>query len=228
MMFKKGNIGRSLKMAAIPLLLASLAACASPFQANVSRFQSQLPAPEGQTFAVVAEDPSMSGGLEFSMYAKYVDQQMERLGYTPARPENANLIVRFDYGVDNGRDRIRTTGAGGDPFWNPWYGYGYGRFGGYGYYPRRAWSYGWYDPFFDNGGVTSYTVYNSDVEMKIDRAADGKRLFEGRAEAVSTSDRLQYLVPNLVEAMFTDFPGDSGDTVRISIAPEKQPVKRQR
>jgi hypothetical protein len=35
-------------------------------------------------------------------------------------------------------------------------------------------------------------------------------------------------VPNLVEAMFTDFPGNSGDTVRISIAPEKQPVKRTR
>jgi hypothetical protein len=26
--------------------------------------------------------------------------------------------------------------------------------------------------------------------------------------------------------MFTDFPGDSGQTVRISVAPERQPVKR--
>jgi len=29
-------------------------------------------------------------------------------------------------------------------------------------------------------------------------------------------------VPNLVEAMFTGFPGNSGETVRISIAPEKK------
>ncbi|WP_238473971.1 DUF4136 domain-containing protein [Altericroceibacterium spongiae] len=210
-------------MAAIPLLLASLAACASPFQADVSRFQSQLPAPEGQTFAVVAEDPSLSGGLEFSMYADYVDQQMERLGYREAAsPDSANLIVRFDYGVDNGRERIRSDGP--SSYWGPWY--GYGSWGPYGYYPRRSWSYGWYDPFFDRPSVSSYTVYTSDVEMKIDRASDGKRLFEGRAEAVSTSDRLQYLVPNLVEAMFTDFPGNSGETVRISIAPENQPVKR--
>jgi len=46
--------------------------------------------------------------------------------------------------------------------------------------------------------------------------------------AVSTSNKLQYLVPNLVEAMFTGFPGNSGETVRISIAPEKttsKPVK---
>ena len=57
--------------------------------------------------------------------------------------------------------------------------------------------------------------------MKIDRRADGQRLFEGRAEAASMSDRLPYLVPNLVEALFTDFPGRNGETVRISVAPEK-------
>ncbi|RYD96065.1 MAG: DUF4136 domain-containing protein, partial [Sphingomonadales bacterium] len=38
----------------------------------------------------------------------------------------------------------------------------------------------------------------------------------------------QYLVPNLVQALFTDFPGRSGETVRISIAPENQPVQRTR
>ncbi len=53
--------------------------------------------------------------------------------------------------------------------------------------------------------------------MKIDRAADGERLFEGKAQALSRSNRLQALVPNLVEAMFTDFPGNSGETVRISV-----------
>ena len=48
---------RTFKLAAIPLLLAGLAACASPgFKADVSRFQSKLPAPQGETFAVVADD----------------------------------------------------------------------------------------------------------------------------------------------------------------------------
>ena len=45
-------------------------------------------------------------------------------------------------------------------------------------------------------------------------------------QAISTSNRLQYLVPNLVEAMFTDFPGNSGETLRISIAPEKTTVRK--
>ncbi|WP_144096641.1 DUF4136 domain-containing protein [Croceicoccus sediminis] len=221
----KFNAKRALKFAAAPLLMAGLAACATPFNADVSRFQTQLPAPQGQTFAVVAEDPAMAGGLEFAQYADYVEAEMAQLGYTQAAPENADLLVRFDYGVDNGREKVVTTGfARRDPFYDPWYrGYGYYRpFS----YRRSAWGYGWYDPFFDSGpDVRSYTIYTSGIDMKIERRADGERLFEGKAEAVSRSNRLQYLVPNLVDAMFTDFPGHSGETLRISIAPEDREKK---
>lgn len=215
MMNDTNTIGRSLRAFAVSILLLGLAACASNFRADVSRFQSQLPAPQGQSFAVVADDPALAGGLEFSQYAALVEQRMEELGYRKASPENATMLVRFDYGVDNGRERIRSTGYTRDPFWSPWYGYSP-------YYSRgRAWGYGWYDPFFDND-VESYTVYTSGIDMKIDRVSDGQRLFEGKAQAASTSNKLQYLVPNLVEAMFTDFPGNSGETVRITVAPEKK------
>ena len=150
---------------------------------------------------------------------------MEKQGYTPSSPEQASLLVRFDYGVDKGRERVQSTGFRHDPFWGSWYGYGRrGYWGPRGYYPRGMWGYGWYDPWFDQG-YESYTVYTSGIELKIDRRADNARLFEGKAEAVSTSNRLQYLVPNLVEAMFTGFPGNSGETVRISVAPEKRQPK---
>jgi hypothetical protein len=227
------TMARAFKVAVASLALAGLAACASNFNANVSRFQSQMPAPQGQTFAVVAEDPALAGGLEFTQYADYVEAEMSQLGYTPASPDNATLLVRFDYGVDKGRERVQSTGFGyRDPFYSGWYGYQpivyRGRYGHprVAYVPSRPWGYGWYDPFFGGPDISSYTVYTSGIEVKIDRAADGERLFEGKAEAVSTSNRLQYVVPNLVEAMFTDFPGNSGETVRISIKPEDQPVKR--
>lgn len=223
--------GRRLKTVSVPLLLAGLAACATPFNANVTRYQTQLPAPQGQSFAVVADDPALAGGLEFSQYATLVAQQMQRLGYSQASsPETANLLVRFDYGVDRGRERVRRTGFA-DPFYSPWYGYSpfgyrpYYRGGRYpGFYRGGPWAFGMYDPFFDSG-FDSYTVYTSGIDLKIDRRADNERLFEGKAEALSTSNRLQYLVPNLVDAMFTDFPGESGRTVRISVAPEKSPSR---
>ncbi len=228
---------RALGLIAAPLLLAGLSACATPFNADVKRFSSAMPAPSGQTFAVVAADPRDSGGLEFAQYADLVAAQMGRLGYVRTDPSQAAMIVRLDYGIDQGRDRVRSTGFGGDPFWSPWYGsrFGYGGYGGgfgysrlgYGgyspYYRRGLWNYGWQDPFFFGSGygdVDVVTVYTSELDLKIDSKADGRRLFEGKAQAASRSNRLGYLVPNLVEAVFTDFPGRSGETVRISIAPE--------
>lgn len=227
------SIGRGLKLVLVSLALAGLAACASPFRADVSRFESQLPAPAGQTFAVVADDPALNGGIEFRHYAQLVSNHLAELGYTPAtNSADAQLLVRFDYGVDNGRERVRSTGVGyRDPFYSSWYGYRpvvYRTPAGprVAYVPYRPWGWGWDDSFFGGGrDVYSYTVYTSGISLKIDRASDGQRLFEGEAQAVSTSNRLQYLVPNLVEAMFTGFPGNSGETVRISVAPEKQQAR---
>ncbi|MBE5074450.1 DUF4136 domain-containing protein [Erythrobacteraceae bacterium E2-1 Yellow Sea] len=219
---------RLLKLASVPILLAGLAACATPFKADVSRFQSQLPAPEGESFAVVADDPALAGGLEFTTYADQVEAQMERLGYVQApSPDNATLLVRFDYGVDNGREKLRSTPSSfHDPFWDPWYRSRLYYGSSYYYRPRGLWSYGFYDPWFNDSRVESYTIYTSGIDLKIDRVGTGERLFEGKAQAVSTSNRLQYLVPNLVEAMFTDFPGNSGETLRITIKPEETKVRR--
>jgi hypothetical protein len=214
-----------IKAAFATVMLAALAACATPFKADVQRYSAQLPAPQGQTFAVVADSPLMNGGLEFAQYANHVTAKMQGLGYVPAaNPANADLIVKFDYGVDKGRTQVRSNGFA-DPYWNSWYGYpryGYGGWGRRGFYsPYSMWGYGWNDSWF-GGGYEAYTVFVSGISLKIDRRADGQRLFEGRAEAASTSNRLGYLVPNLVEAMFTGFPGNSGETVRISVAPEKK------
>ncbi|MDP5103190.1 MAG: DUF4136 domain-containing protein [Erythrobacter sp.] len=218
---------KSFARLALPLaMVVGVSACATPFKADVSRFAVQLPAPQGQTFAVVAEDPKLAGGLEFALYADVVAKEMQDLGYTrAASPETANLLVRFDYGVDNGRERVRTdfNGPFGDPFIG---GFGrFGRFGGFGGF-NRGYAFGFYDPFLGGGpNVRSYTIYTSGIDLKIDRTADGQRLFEGKAEAVSRSNRLPNLVPNLVDAIFTDFPGGSGETVRITIKDDGKTVR---
>jgi hypothetical protein len=218
-----------LKMLVVPMVLALLAACTNSLNTSVSRFNN-LPPPNGQTIAVIADDPGLAGGIEFSQYARLVEDRLGSVGYRPvASPQGADLVARLDYGIDQGRERVRSSPAFRDPFWGPWYGYGprfgYGSRLGYGSRFGGAWGFGWQDPWFDNG-IESYTVYTSHVSLKIERAADRTRLFEGSAQAVSTSNRLQYLVPNLVEALFTGFPGNSGETVRITVAPEKTTVHR--
>jgi hypothetical protein len=47
-------------------------------------------------------------------------------------------------------------------------------------------------------------------------------MFEGLAQAHSRNNQLPLLVPNLVEAMFTGFPGNSGETVRITVGENQQ------
>ncbi len=206
---------------AAPAALLALSACATGFPAQVQRFQA-MPAPQGQSFFVQAADPDKRGGLEFSQYADLVRRHLVAQGYSEApSAQQATMLVNLDYGVDQGRDRVAYYP---NP-WGPRFGFHpyYSRFG---YFGRRhsPFYWGWHDPFFNDpfyDDVRVYTVYTSYLDMDIRRTADGQALFEGLAQARSRTDDLPELVPNLVEAMFTNFPGNSGETVRITVAPER-------
>jgi hypothetical protein len=225
---------QSLVRSAAPLAVLALGACATPFQAQVNRFQSLSAAPQGQSFYVKAADQKLNGSLEFAQYAALVAKKLTQVGYQPAASADAaNLLVTVDYGVDQGKEKTRVTpgygygGFGYGGYGRGYGGFGYGGFGGfagypYGGYGRSRYIYGFDDPFLFGGGypeVEQYTVYTSGLDMKIERRSDGQRLFEGKAKAMSLNDNLTYLVPNLVEAMFTNFPGNSGETVKITVAP---------
>ena len=210
---------------AAPVALLALSGCMTGFPAQVQRFQA-MPAPQGQSFAIQPAERENQGGLEFGQYADLVRRHLVGLGYSEARaPADASLVVTLDYGVDNGRDRVAY-------YPNPWGGGFrhrpfYSRFG---YFGRRHspfyWGFQdpfWGDPFYED--VRTYTVYTSYLDMDIRRTTDGQSVFEGLAQARSRSDELPLLVPNLVEAMFTGFPGNSGETVRITVAPEREQTR---
>lgn len=215
--------------ATAPLALFAVSACATPgFNAQVKRFQA-MPAPQGQSFAIVAADPKLQGSLEFSQYAGIVSQKLSSLGYQQsASPEAAQLLVKFAYGVDGGKERTRTSpsfsmgfGFGGyDRYgYGPWGHPGYWGHGRHGY--RSSYMMGWYDPWAFGGydDIEQYTVYTSKIDLQIERKDSPVRAFEGSAQALSTTDNLTKLVPNLVEALFTNFPGNNGETVKITVPP---------
>ena len=212
------------KLAAATLLGLSalgLSACATGLRTNVSRYQA-MPHPQGQSFVVVPMNPADQGGLEFSRYADLVAQHMRAQGFAQAAtPEQATMVVQIGYGVDEGHTEIVS-----DPFYyGPHYGYGWG-----GRHWGRGYFWGWNDPFWyaPYGGnyVRSYTYYVSQLDMDIRRKVDNVALFEGTAKARSRSDSLGKTVPSLVEAMFTGFPGNSGEEIKITIPPEgKQQAK---
>ena len=201
-----------LRFGALVVALSLLAACASPFQARVARFQ-QMPAPSGESFTIEAADPAKKGGLEFATYAAQVRDQLQALGYQPAA-EGAlpSLVVKLDYGVSDPRERVVQR---------PGFVSGRFAYGPYGYWPWwSAWGPGYYDPFWgpmwDRPEVYSYTLYRSYLDMEI-RRRGGDSVFEGRAETDARTNDMPRLVPQLVRAMFTNFPGKSGETVRVKL-----------
>ena len=221
------SLAKKILTLAAPAALLALGGCATGLPTQVSRYQA-MPAPAGQSFVIQAADPEDRGGLEFSRYADLVRRHMIEQGYSEApNPQAATLVVSLAYGVDDGRQQVVTRpslgygrfgygGFGYRPYWS--------RFGGYGRL-RSPFYYGWDDPFWWRGygeDIDVYTVFTSYLDMDIKRAGDGESVFEGTARARSRTDELGVLVPNLVEAMFTGFPGNSGETVKITVAPERK------
>jgi hypothetical protein len=211
---------RTNKLAAAVLLGVSalgLSACATGLQTKVSRYQ-VMPAPQGQSFVVVPVNAADMGGLEFSRYAELVAQRMQAQGYARAASiDQATMVVRLGYGVDDGHTEVVS-----DPFYGGYYGGGWGFGRGW----NRGYFWGWNDPFWYGGfgpyggsSVRSYTYYVSQLDLDIRRKVDNASLFEGKAKARSRTDELAKLVPSLVDAMFTGFPGTSGETIKITIPP---------
>ena len=206
------------KLAAAALLGISalgLSACATGLRTQVSRYQA-MPAPQGQSFVIVPQNPADMGGLEFSRYAEIVAQRMEAQGYARAPAVNqATMVVQVGYGVGDAQTEIVSY---------PSFGYGHGYGWGYPfYYGRHSYLWGWNDPFWYGGyssDIRSYTYYVTELDIDIRRKVDNASLFEGKAKARSRTDDLARTVPSLVEAMFTGFPGNSGETIKITIPPE--------
>ena len=232
--------------AALGLAALGLSACSTGLNTRVSRYQAAA-IPAGASFYVVPKQGAPTP--QFYRYASMVSQQLQAQGYRAAgAPQAADMLVRVDYGVDEGTtdyvDRpfygpsrfgygpysMRWRDPFYDPFWGVYYGRPYfSRWGGYPFY------YGWNDPFWYYGGgyggyggfspygysAREYTEYRSYLDMDIVRRGDNAPLFEGHAKARSQTDELEKLVPNLIQAMFTGFPGKNGETVKITVPGKK-------
>jgi len=204
------RIFKTVAAAALGVAAIGLTACATTLDTRVTRYQAMPPA-QGQTFSVVPDGGmAANGGLEFQRYAAIVAQQLAARGYTPAAsPDGATMLVELGYGVDHGQTRVASYGPYGFGIGSSFF---YPRFGFWG----SPFSYGWDDPWF-GGGLDSYVEYHSELELHIRQHGTNAPLFDGRVQARSQTNRLDVVLPALIHAMFTGFPGQNGETVKITI-----------
>jgi len=190
-------------------LLALLTSCAGTLRSDVVTFHEGV-MPYGETIRVEAVDTALSGSLEFQHYADMIRKELGRLGYTPVPAgEPTQLVARVAYSVSEGQTEIRSypnnNGFARYQFW-------------YGHY-HTPYYYGFSTDWEPE--IYSYTVFNRKLEIDIQQATDGKVLFEGRVQSLGREREIAKVMPYLVTAMFTNYPGESGVTKVVTL--EKKP-----
>ena len=70
----------------------------------------------------------------------------------------------------------------------------------------------------DVGVKIDTRVVQRRLEMDIDsKSVAGRRYYEGRVETSSEAESYKAIVPYLVQALFTDFPGNNGETRKVDV-----------
>lgn len=219
------------KLVVFICLIAVVSGCNRTFRSQVSRFH-ELPKPTGERVVIVPKDKELNSSIEFASYASMVGEYLGKYGYIPAGGGKADLIVELDFQVEEKRPygSNSLSLSYGNGFWGGGYwGFGYPYIPVYGYHHYRHhsfWPYYGRSPYYNSFGFRSrfgYGIRNMErytrtFSMVIRPVEEGaKNLFEGQVENTGRKKRLKDVMPLMVQAMFSEFPGDSGSSVRVVI-----------
>ena len=189
--------------------LALLAGCATEMGGgppSVTRFHLGQPIARGP-IAVEPADPADAGSLEFDQIASSVERELARLGWTVQARTGATeqvAVVRVDQAERTGRRGGGISiglGVGGGS---------YGRHGGVGVGVGGT---------IPVGGYRANQVVATQLSVRIQRRSDATVAWEGRAEAEARGGTPAAsragAADRLAAALFRDFPGESGRTIRV-------------
>ncbi len=172
---------------------------------SVTRFHLGQPVARGE-IRVEPADPSRSDSLQFRQEAAAVEQELARLGWTIARADPRSEQVALVHVEQGSREAIAqrsglSIGLGG--------GSGGWRGGGVGV------GVGATIPV----GSRSNEIHVTELSVRIQRRSDSTVAWEGRAQiearAGTPAASPGEAVARLAEALFRDFPGESGRTIRL-------------
>ncbi|WP_282950176.1 DUF4136 domain-containing protein [Sphingopyxis sp. Geo24] len=192
-------------LSAAALALGGCATAVPPVE--VTRFHNAIPgwAP-GTRYAIQTaplDDPAAMPSIEWNSYRAAVEQQLQRQGLVAAGAnETAPLRVRVGFDrsqqLDGARRSPVSVGVGGS---TGSYGSGVGL--GIGF----------------NLGGGPKRMADLQLSVRIDDAATGQALWEGRALTAvpvkAPAAQPSLAAAKLAEALFKDFPGESGRTISV-------------
>lgn len=187
---------------------AALAGCTTPFgggpaPVEVTRFHLGQPVARA-TIAVEPIDAADRNSLEFTAYRAAVERELARLGWTVVNTVGQSeqiALINVEQGSSaaiGSRSPVSVGVGGSTGGWGSGVGVGLG---------------------VNLGGGRAREMVATLLEVSIRRRSDGTVFWEGRAETagrVGTPDAERVAaVEKLAEALFRDFPGESGRTIRV-------------
>lgn len=184
------------------LLIASLlalGACATPSAPiEVTRFHLGEVNERGNI--VVEPAPGAPSGMEFGMYASAVANELSRLGFAPVDGVGQSLYVAVLDVRTATRERVGnrspvSVGIGGSTGgWNSGIGAGIS---------------------FGLGGNRGGPAVATQISLQLKRRSDQTVVWEGRARGEAPERDSAALAGRLANALFRDFPGQSGRTISV-------------
>lgn len=206
------------------LLVLAISSCAV-FKSQVVRFHDLTPQDRGKSF-IVMPYKEQEGSLEFRQYAATVSEQMEKQGFVAA--ENvveADYAVFMNYSISDGRtvaDRTPIYGqtGGGTTYHSGTISSYSGEGSTYGSYSGTSYS----TPSFGVVGSvdTSYTLYTRALHLNIvdirkTTPEKTHTVFEAKVTSSGNKGTFAAVADCIIQAVFTDFPGKSGETSAVNI-----------
>ena len=181
--------------------VATLAGCAGGYKSDVTRFHT-LPRPAGESIEVMATQAQLQASLEFGQYAEMIGARLGTVGYTPPTGgQPSPLIAYVNYGmqpvagvqVEQGSSASIGMGTGSR---------------------HTSFGLGFSFPIGESKPRQDYVYI---LTLDIVRRADNVRLYEGRSTIRATGKAMNEMMPLLIDALFTDFPGQSGTATRVKV-----------
>ncbi len=208
---------------AIVFLLGGCEALPYKIHTNVTRFYDPQHIFEKGSFILVAEDAQESSRLEFKSYANLVATYLQDLGYKPfsgTEITQADIIVALSYDSEQKQEtryhqqytHIPSNGFhinGKDVIWH-----------GSDFTVQQN--------VPEIVSVTEYKVELIFAQGNTARLIEDKwrlpnHIFEARAHHKGRNAPLHSVMPYMIKAIFTGFPGNNGETLDVGIPVRKSP-----
>ena len=215
-----------IKVMLLLLMVSVLSGCANKIRTTTTTFY----APDHQqrgAIIVVSSDNQTNNSLAFKHYQAKFNEKLKAQGYTIAPSiEASDYIALVSYGIDNGKSSIVSTPIVGQ------IGGGTKYRSGTLYIDGKKTSYSGFNytmPIYGVVGSSTRTIttYTRAIAMDIVKTDSFKldnpvKMYEVRAKSVGNCSVMLEVFDEMLEAMFTHFPNESGKAITVVVESDSE------